>query len=210
MHRVMVVDGSEERIASRSSAGARARIEAVAVAAVPPLLFAALSTAGSPLPVAVAVALGTSLAGAVLRLVRRDGLRAAGLGLAITAACAVVATVTGEARAFFLLPALVPFAVVAVCLTTMSVRRPLTGLLLNRISGGPGDWYRRPRILRVHQVGTLCAVLINVVNAVVQVVFYAAGDTVVLAVAHVATGPVFAALASAVLVAARRAVVSSR
>lgn len=188
----------------------RARIEAVAVAAVPPLLFAVLSTADVSLLVSITVAVGASLAGAIYRLAWHEGLRAAALGLAITVVCAGVAAVTGDARAFFLLPALIPFVVIAVCLVTTVIRRPLTGLLLNRVSGGPKDWFRRSRILRVHQVGTLAAVLINAVNAVVQVVFYLAGNTVVLAVAHIATGPVFATLVAVVLVAARRAVVAAR
>jgi hypothetical protein len=203
-------DPETGRAALRRTWTDRRRLESVLVAAVPPLLFAVLSTAGAPLLAAVVAAVIASVLGAAYRLVRRDGVRAAAIGLGITVVCASVAAVTGEARGFFLLPALVPFLVIAVCLVTMAVRRPLTGLILNRVSGGPPDWTFHPRIVRVHQVATGVAVLINMVNATVQVTFYTASDTVVLAVAHIATGPAFATLVAVTLVAARRAVRQER
>jgi hypothetical protein len=58
---------------------------------------------------------------------------------------------------------------------------------------------------RVHLIATATALAINVVNATVQVIFYGRGDTLVLAVAHAATGPVFATLVAVTVVAARRA-----
>ncbi len=196
--------------AIRKTWSSRSRWEGLAVAAVPPVAFAVLSTAGVGLTPAVVTAVVLSLAGAVYRLVRHDGLKSAAIGLAITVACAVVASVTGQARGFFLLPALVPFVIIAICLATIVARRPLTGLILNRISGGPRQWWRTPRILRVHLAATSVAVAINVVNAFIQVVFYRSGDTVVLAAAHIATGPIFATLVAVTLVAARRAGVASR
>ena len=120
------------------------------------------------------------------------------------AVCAVVAAVTGEARGFFLVPTLIPFAVIVICLATIVARRPLTGLMLNRVTGGPRDWYRDRALRRVHLIATGAAIGINVVNATVQAIFYGRGDTVVLAVAHAATGPVFATLVAVTVVAVRR------
>ena len=48
------------------------------------------------------------------------------------------------------------------------------------------------------------------VNAALQVVFYARVDTVVLAVAHAATAPVFAVLVTLTVVAARRTLTTRR
>ncbi|WP_328458953.1 DUF3159 domain-containing protein [Amycolatopsis sp. NBC_00438] len=73
------------------------------------------------------------------------------------------------ARGFFLIPALIPFAVIAVCVTTVLIGRPLTGLVLNRVAGGPADWRSVPRLRRIHTVPTLtCAA----VNGALQVSYY--------------------------------------
>ena len=58
--------------------------------------------------------------------------------------------------------------------------------------------------MRVYDVTTLIAVAINGVNFGLQAFFYAADQTAVLAVAHAATGPVFATLVAGTLIAVRR------
>ncbi len=83
--------------------------------------------------------------------------------------------------------------------------RPLTGVILNRVSGGPGDWRRVPRLRRVYVVSTLVCAAVNVANAAVQAVFYLANQPAVLAAAHAATGPVFAVIVAVTVVFARRA-----
>ena len=175
----------------------------VAVAAAPGIVFVVADTLRG-LTFAIVAAAVTALVGLAVRLVRRSSLRSALVGVLVVAACAVVAALTGEARGFFLLPALVPFAVIAVCLATLVGRRPLTGLLLNKVTGGPADWYRNRPLRRVHTTATWTAIGVNVVNAVLQVVFYARNDTAVLAIAHVATGPAFATLVAVTVVAVRR------
>ena len=181
----------------------------VGVAAAPGIVFVVVNayfglTAGT---VAAGV---TALIGLVVRLVRRDSVRSALIGILIVAACAIVAVLTGEARGFFLLPAMVPFAVMVICLVTILARRPLTGLLLNTVTGGPADWYRSSALRRVHLTATWAAIGINMVNATVQVVFYARNDTAVLAVAHVATGPIFATLVAVTVVAVRKTLGAQR
>ncbi|MGE3661598.1 MAG: DUF3159 domain-containing protein, partial [Pseudonocardia sp.] len=86
------------------------------------------------------------------------------LGIVVVAACAVVASATGEARGFFLLPAIFPVAVVGTCLISIAVGRPLTGLLLNGLIGGPADWYRDRGLRRVHLIATWAAIGINTVT----------------------------------------------
>jgi hypothetical protein len=111
---------------------------------------------------------------------------------------------TGQERGFFLIPALVPFAVIAICAASIAARRPLTGVLLNRVSGGPARWREIDQLRRVYTVTTLAAAAVNAVNAAVQAVFYLANDPVVLAAAHIATGPVFAVIVAVTIVLARR------
>jgi hypothetical protein len=50
---------------------------------------------------------------------------------------------------------------------------------------------------------------VNIVNATVQVVFYRADEPIVLGIAHIATGPVFATLVAVTLICARRAIPAS-
>lgn len=175
----------------------------VGVAAAPGIVFVAVN-AYLGLIAGIIAAGATALIGLAVRLVHRDSLRSALIGILIVAACAIVAVLTGEARGFFLLPAMIPFAVMVVCLVTIVARRPLTGLLLNKITGGPADWYRNSGLRRVHLTATWAAIGINIVNAAVQVIFYARNDTAVLAVAHVATGPIFATLVAVTIVAVRK------
>ena len=175
----------------------------IAVAAAPSLVFVAITLVAS-LTAAIIGAAVTAAAGLGYRLARRQSPRSALAGILIVGVGAVVAAVTGQARGFFLVPTLIPFAVIVICLATMLARRPLTGLILNRVTGGPPDWYRDPALRRVHLIATAAALAVNVVNATVQVIFYGRGDTVVLAVAHAATGPVFATLVAVTVVAVRR------
>lgn len=185
------------------SAGPRV-VEMLLVAA-PTVAFLGTTAVADTLlpPVVAAVVVAAAVAG--YRCLRREPLRTAVPGLVIVAACAAVAAATGQARGFFLVPTLVPFAVVLVCLASVVAGRPLTGVVLNRLSGGPVDWHRVPRLRRVHVVATLVCVAVNVVNAAVQVVFYRADEPVGLGIAHLVTGPVFAAVAAVTLVFARRA-----
>ena len=181
----------------------------IAVAAAPSLVFVAVNVIASLYPAIIAAAV-TAAAGLGYRLLRRQSPRSALVGILIVAVGAILAAVTGEARGFFLVPALIPFAVIMVCLATIIARRPLTGLILNRVTGGPPDWYRQPALRRVHLIATSAALGINVVNAVFQVIFYGRNDTVVLAVAHIATGPIFATLVAVTVVAVRRTLTTQR
>lgn len=140
------------------------------------------------------------------RICRRQSPRRGLVGLAVVAACAGTAAYTGQARGFFLLPTLVPFAVIAVCLISVLVGRPLTGLVLNRVIGGPATWWELPGLRRIHVISTLVCAAVNVVNGTLQAVFYVADQPIVLGVAHIATGPVFAVIVAVTIGYARRAV----
>jgi hypothetical protein len=177
----------------------------IAVAAAPTVAFVVTDALGGLAWAFLALA-GTASAAFGVRLARRESVRAALVGLAVAAACAVVAAVSGEARAFFLLPTLLPAVLMLVFLGSVVVRRPLTGTLFNRMAGGPRDWRQHSALLRVYSITTLVAVAIHAVNFAVRIVFYLADQPAVLAAVQIAAGPVFAALAAATLLAARRAV----
>jgi hypothetical protein len=179
------------------------RISGLVVTAAPGIVFVATDAVSSLYP-ALAAAGGAAVAGLGWRLARHQGRWPSLAGLAVVAACAAVAAITGQERGFFLLPALVPFAVIALCAGSVLAGRPLTGVILNRVSGGPADWREVPRLRRVYVTSTLVCAAVNVVNAAVQSVFYLANQPAVLAAAHVATGPVFAVIVAVTIVFARQ------
>lgn len=181
----------------------------ILVASSPTLVFVAASTLGG-LTAAVVAAAVTAVATFAYRLARHEALGGALAGLVVAAVCALLAALTGEARGFFLLPTLLPAVILLVCLATVIARRPLTGLLLNRVAGGPPNWRHQRRLLRVYDISTLIAVLVNAVNFALQAFFYAADEPLVLAAAHIATGPVFATLVAGTLLAVRRTISRDR
>ncbi|WP_394620040.1 DUF3159 domain-containing protein [Lentzea sp. JNUCC 0626] len=193
------------RSAWKSSGG----VAGILVTASPAIAFVAVSTISGLTAAIVAAAVTAALAFGY-RIARGERLGGAIAGLVIAAVCALVAAVTGEARAFFLLPTLLPAVILLLCLASVIARRPVTGLVFNRIAGGPADWRHDRGLMRIYDVTTLIAVGINVVNFTLQALFYAADETVVLAVAHAATAPVFAALAAGTLFAARRRITNPK
>ena len=128
------------------------------------------------------------------------------IGLAVAGVCAAVAAFSGEARAFFLLPTLIPAALGVFFLGSVLVRRPVTGMLFNRLVGGPADWRDHARLLRVYSITTLAGVGLHALNLVLRGVAYLADQPAVLAALGIAAAPMFAVLAAVTLVAARRAI----
>jgi Protein of unknown function (DUF3159) len=91
-------------------------------------------------------------------------------------------------------------------LGSVLVRRPVTGVLLNRLAGGPAEWRDDARLLRVYTITTLAAVGLHALNLVLRGVAYLADQPAVLAALGVAAAPLFAVLAAVTLLAARRAI----
>ncbi|MEJ2867764.1 DUF3159 domain-containing protein [Actinomycetospora sp. OC33-EN08] len=200
-----VDEGTTLAGALRGSLARSGGVTGILIAATPAVAFvvadalAGLTWAFVALAVAAPVAFG-------IRLARRESLRGAVVGLAVAGVCAAVAALSGEARAFFLLPTLIPAALGVVFLGSVLVRRPVIGIVLNRLAGGPADWRDDPRLLRVYTLSTLAGVAIHAVNLGARGVAYAADQPAVLAALGVAAAPVFAVLAAVTLVAARRAI----
>ncbi|WP_224392674.1 DUF3159 domain-containing protein [Pseudonocardia sp. ICBG1293] len=177
----------------------------ILLAATPAVAFVLADAAGGLSWAFVALAVTAPVTFGV-RLARRESLRGAVVGLAVAGVCAAVAGFSGEARAFFLLPTLVPAALGVLFLGSVLVRRPVTGTLFNRLAGGPDDWRDHPRLLRVYTVSTLAGAALHALNLTLRALAYLADQPAVLAALGVGAVPVFAALAAATLVAARRAI----
>jgi hypothetical protein len=176
-----------------------------AVSAAPTIVFVIVAAAVS-LTAGIEAAAITAMVALTFRIVRRESVTGALAGAGIVAGCAAVAALTGQARGFFLLPTLVPFLVIVVCVATVALGRPLTGLILNRVVGGPANWREHDDLRRVYTVSTMGFVAVNSVIAAAQVPLYLYGETSVLAVSHLVTQPVYLAIVAVTVVFARRIV----
>lgn len=191
--------------AMRSSLARSGGATGILVAATPAVAFVVADAVGGLTWAFIALAVAAPVAFGV-RLARRESLRGALIGLAVAGVCAGIAAFSGEARAFFLLPTLIPAVMGVVFLGSVLVRRPVTGMLFNRLVGGPADWRDHARLLRVYTLTTLAGVVLHVLNLGLRGVAYLANQPAVLAALGVAAVPAFAALAAVTLVAARRAI----
>lgn len=171
--------------------------------AVPSTVFVGVNSTFSLLPATMAACM-SAICIFAFRLARRQPSRPAIIGLAIALVCAAIASITGDARDFFIAPALIPATALVICTASLIVHSPLTGILLNRVAGGPVHWRQVPALQRIYSITTAVALLINLGNLGLQAIFYLADEPVVLAIIHVGTAPAFAALVAVTVVFARK------
>jgi hypothetical protein len=175
----------------------------IAVAAAPTVAFVIANALGGLMLAFVALAVSAPAAFGV-RLARRESLREALIGLVIAAGCALVAALTGEARGFFLVPTLLPGGCGLLFLGSVLIGRPLTGVAVNRLVGGPRDWRQQAPLRRVYTATTWIAAGVCFVNFVVRAVLYTTEQLALLAAVEVAVVPVPFALAAFTVAVARR------
>jgi hypothetical protein len=181
------------------------KVSAMVCAALPTVAFVAAVMLGR-LSGAIVVAGVTALVVFGYRLLRKQPVRPALAGLAIAAVCAAAAALTGDTRGFFLAPTAITVLIVVVCLGTIVVRRPLAGLLLNRLAGGPRDWPRHRELLRVYTLCTVVCAAVNVVSTGLQIAGYIVDNTLLLAALHIVNPIIFTVIIAVTVVTARKAV----
>jgi intracellular septation protein A len=194
--------------AMRGSLARSGGVTGILVAAAPAVAFVVADAAGGLTWAFIALAVAAPAAFGV-QLVRREPLRGALVGLAVAGVCAGVAAFSGEARAFFLLPTLIPAVMGVVFLGSVLVRRPVTGTLFNRLVGGPADWRDHARLMRVYTLTTMAGVVLHALNLALRGGAYLADQPAVLAALGVAAVPAFAALFAVTVVTGRRAITTS-
>jgi hypothetical protein len=177
----------------------------IVVAAAPTVAFVIANALGGLTWAFIALAVSAPAAFGV-RLARRESLREALIGFVIAAVCALAAALTGEARGFFLVPTLLPAGWALLFAGSALIGRPLTGVALNRLAGGPRNWRQHALLRRIYSTTTWVAAGICFVNFVLRVVLYLMEQLAALAVVEVAVVPVPFALAAFTVAAARRAV----
>jgi Protein of unknown function (DUF3159) len=162
-------------------------VPGIVASTVPVAVFVVVNVAAGLRPALIA-AIGSGVAVAVLRIVRRQPLQPAVSGLFGVGVAAFIAYRTGEARGFYL-PGLVYSAVAALAfLVSVLVRWPLAGVIWHGINGDGQGWRRDPRLLRAYTYASLLWAVVFVARLVVQGLLYDAGEETWLGVARLAMG----------------------
>ncbi|WP_306839468.1 DUF3159 domain-containing protein [Catenuloplanes nepalensis] len=131
-------------------------------------------------------AVGTAVAIAIYRLIRKQPIRHAINGLVGIALGAYLAARSGEARDFYLPGILLTFAQAAVMVISVAVRKPLIGFVWAIIAaGGKHDWRHHPALFRTFQWLTLAWAASLVLRAGVQAALWAAEQPDLLGIARI-------------------------
>ncbi|MFR9732034.1 DUF3159 domain-containing protein [Saccharopolyspora sp. MS10] len=166
---------------------------------VPVVIFAGANSF-LPLPVTIAVAMGSAVLLAIFRMLKGEKFSSAIGGVIGVAVAAGLAAWTGSAKDFFALGIWAALAGFAVTFASLLARRPLTGVIWNLMHGGEHAWREDRRSLRAHDIATLAAALVFGARFAVQQWLYVMDTTGGLAVARVAMGTPLTVLGALVVV----------
>nr|WP_281373061.1 DUF3159 domain-containing protein [Kineococcus aurantiacus] len=175
----------------------------LACAAAPTIAFVVTDAVAGLTPALIAL-LVTAVVACALRLARRESPGSAVAGLVVAAVCAGVAALTGEARGFFLPTMGLPVLFIAAYAGSLIARRPLMGLIVNPLSGGPRAWRTHRLLRRLYTVSTLVGLVLAGLTLSARVVLYLADQPAALAVVQVVSTTAFALHFAVTLVLARR------
>jgi Protein of unknown function (DUF3159) len=152
----------------------------------------AYTAGGNDLGLAIWIALGVAALIAVVRLVRRDPLQYAVVGVAGVMLAAFVADRTGEAEDFFVPGLLLNAAYALAYLVSILVRRPLIGLIVGPLTGEGLKWRNDPRKVSAYSRASWIWVATFSLRLAVQLPLYFADALLALGIAKTAMGlPLF-------------------
>ncbi|SES33373.1 DUF3159 domain-containing protein [Lentzea albida] len=170
-----------------------------AYSAIPVAVFVA-TNAFLPLIAPITISVAVGLAITAYRLGRGERFSTAAGGLLGLAVAIGVVTVTGSARDFFVVGIWAYLLVFVVTLSSVLVRRPLSGVAWNLVHGGKHSWRADRDVLRAHDVATLAAAAVSGARFAVQQWLYANDETGWLGVVRIAMGWPLTILAALVVV----------
>ncbi len=148
---------------------------------VPPIAFLIASTAGSEVKEAAIIAVALAVVMALVRLVRREPARFALFGILGVAIAAGIATVTGEAKNFFLPSFAVNVGYGTLALGSVLLHRPFVGYIAENLSEETDDgWREDPVKLRRYKLASLLWVGIFTIRLAIQIPIYLMDDDVVI------------------------------
>lgn len=165
----------------------------VADSSIPSLAFVvAYTLGGNDLGLSIWIALGVAALLAAIRLIRRDPVQYAVVGVAGVALAAFVADRTGKAEDFFVPGLLLNAGYALAYLISIAVRRPLIGLIVGPLSGEGMEWRKDPEKVSAYTRASWIWVGVFSLRLAVQLPLYFAGALLALGIAKTAMGvPLF-------------------
>lgn len=165
----------------------------VADSSIPSLAFVVAYTfGGNDLGLAIWIALGVAGAIAAIRLIRRDPIQYAIVGVAGVGLAAFVADRTGKAEDFFVPGLLLNAGYALGYLVSILVRRPLIGLIVGPLTGRGLEWRNDPAKIEAYSRASWIWVGVFSLRLAVQLPLYFAGALLALGIAKTAMGiPLF-------------------
>lgn len=153
-----------------------------------PVLVLVIVNAATELTPAIWAAVGSGLAIAVWRLVRREALQPAVSGLLGVAVAAYIAHRTGSAKGFFLLGIWTSVLYAGVFVVSVAVRWPLVGVAWSLLNGHGWSWRQSREAVRAYDIATLAWAVLFSARFAVQYWLYNSDQTGWLAAARIAMG----------------------
>jgi Protein of unknown function (DUF3159) len=177
----------------------------LAASTIPIVVFLVVNALTGLNPALIA-SLGSALAVAIWRLVRKEGIQPAVSGAIGVGISAFIAYRVGEAKGFFLFGIWASLAYAAVFFVSLVVRWPLVGVIWHGLRGDGQYWRADKRVLRGYDLATLAWLAVFVARFVVQRWLYDTDQTSALGIARLVMGLPLTGVALLVTVwAARRA-----
>jgi hypothetical protein len=169
---------------SQSLGGARGMIES----ALPFIAFTIAWVISRQLYAALAVAVGTALLLALIRIVQRQSIKYVMQAVIPTAIAVLIATRTGRAQDVFL-PGILYNGILAVLsLVSVAIRKPLVGFIIGAAAGDPTGWTKDRGLVRMTSKLTLVLAVPYITRFVIQLPLFLAGEVVLLGIAKVVLG----------------------
>ena len=160
----------------------------------PHLLFLIVYLISREFIPAIGIALISALALVIIRLATAQAVKHAISGAVLVAVSGLIAIATGHEADFYLMQVLRSLALAAILLTSLAVGRPLVGLIVGPVVGGP-TWRHNPVLKRAYWQCTAIWAGIALARTLLKVPLYLSNSVVGLGAAHLITGiPLFAAM----------------
>lgn len=137
---------------------------------------------------AIVAALGAAAVVALVRVVRHEPLRQAGMGLLGLAGAAALAAITGDAKTYFLPGILLNAGYAVITAGSIAIGRPLLGYVIAFVDRGYAHWQQDRDLRRAATMATAMWAAVFTVRAVVQGYLYIHGQVHWLAPARLGLG----------------------